>query len=262
MVLPVVLVLLALGSLVIVPSLGYASTSLATGSLLEEKARGIYAAESGVEDALWRLMNDTPESFPFTYQLTGLNDLTVDVVIDEVTELFGEENLVTGDHSDWVIITKTITYDAGIYDYTFSVSNNGEGNLKLEQIFIDFPPAVDYVSGSTTGNITNDDPAVGGDSNTGITLNWELGPPHPNIDEGQTKDLIFQLSGPPDVDGVEGHSYIQATREDVGTVWDGDSHPYVITAGASDAGGAVMSVRAGLWLGEGTVEITCWQVNP
>ncbi len=260
--LPIVLVMLALGGLLIVPTLNYAATSLKAGEIVEENVEGLYAADAGVEDAFWKLLNDKPVSFPYSYQLTDVNGLTVDVVINEITTLFGEELEPMGEHTDWMIITKTITYNAGIYDYTLSITNNGSGNMKVEKILLDFPAGLEY-EGPTTGGITTAGPSpINGDAYVGITLTWNIPNPYPTINTGQTKNHNFRLSGPPDVEGIEGHGYVQATREDVGTVWDGDYHPYTITAEAKDATSTVVSsIRAGVWQST-DIYISFWQVNP
>jgi len=257
-----VLVMLVLGSLLIVPSLTLASTSLKTGQMVEENMQGIYAADAGTEDAMWRIINDPPASYPYNYEITGINGMSVSVVIEEVTSISGEEVGSSGEHDDSLEITKSVSYDAGIYYYTMSLTNNGSGNIKIEKILIDFPPELDYAAGSTGGNITTDDPAVNGDPTTGITVIWELSSPFPTIPEGETRDHTFQLSGPPDVDGVEGHCIVEASREDVGSVCDADSYPYSITAQAKDATDTVVAtIRAGVWVGS-QLDISCWQLNP
>ncbi|MBA7658636.1 hypothetical protein ES703_66595 [subsurface metagenome] len=48
--LPAVLAMLVLGSLLIVPSLNYASTNLKAANMVEEDLAGLYAADAGVED--------------------------------------------------------------------------------------------------------------------------------------------------------------------------------------------------------------------
>ncbi len=128
-----VLALMVLGGFLVIPALNFASTSLKTTNMFEKKLDGLYAADAGVEDALWRIQNDTPTSLPYSYQLTNINGMTVDVVINEVTTLFGEETEPMGGHADWMIITKTITYNAGFYNYTLSITNNGSGNMKIEK---------------------------------------------------------------------------------------------------------------------------------
>jgi len=260
--LPMVLVMLVLGSLVIVPTLNYVTTSLKAGEVIEENVAGLYAADAGIEDALWRMKNDKPSSFPYSYQLTDVNGMPVSVVIDQITTISGEEVGYSGGHEDYLIVIKSITYDAGIYSYEMSISNNGTGNIKIEKILIDFPPQLDYVNGSTGGNITADDPEVSGLPATGIILIWELSPPLPTVPESETRYHTFQLSGPPDVAGVEGHGFVQASRQDLGTVWIEDVQPYSITAQAKDATDAVVTaIRAGVWEGS-ELAISCWQINP
>lgn len=260
--LPVVLAMLALGSLIMVPSLNHVATNLNSSEASEMKTKGLYAAEAGVEDALWKLLHDKPASFPHSYQLTNINGMTVDVVIEEVTILFGEMIGGAGEHSDWLIITKTITYDAGVYYYNMSMENQGSGNMKIEQILIDFPPGLSFVEDSTGGQITSVDPDVNGYPNAGITVIWNIPLPLPTINTGDTKVHTFRLEGAEGIQGVEGHGFVRASRDDVGTVWDSDSYPYTITAEAEDASGtARATIRAGVWQGS-ALDISCWQFNP
>jgi len=259
--LPSVLAMLAAGSLLIVPSLNYVATNINATEIGEENFEGMLAADAGVEDALWRIKNDMPASFPFSYQITDINGMTVDVVIEEVTSISGEAVNPPAGHVDWLGLTKLVTYDSGIYNYTLSITNDGNGNVKLEKILIDFPPELAYEVGSTGGGITTDDPTVNGSPITGVTLFWEISVPLPVIPEGATDNHTFQLSGPPDVDGVEGHSFVQASRGDVSTVCDADSHPFWITAQAKDSGNTVVAtIRAGVWQGD-QLDICGWKVN-
>ena len=269
--LPVVLAMLALGSLSIAPLLDFVSTGLNSGETVEMKVKGLYAAGAGVEDALWKLKNDKPSDFPYSYELTDINGMSVSVVIDEVTAISGEEVGSSGGHADWLEISKSISYDdgLGIYFYTLYLTNKCGSNIKIEKIVIDFPPDVEYVVGSTGGDLTIDDPSVNGEPTTGIALVWEFSPPRPNIDpapdpengEYNTEAHTFQLGGPSGVPGVEGHCFVRAVREDVGTVWDSDtSTPYQITAQAKDVDNAVVvTIRAGVW-GCEERSISCWQI--
>ncbi len=266
MVLPIVLVMMVMGSLLILPSINYVSTSLKTGGMIEEKIKGLYAAEVGVEDALWKIKNDTPPFSP--YQITGINGMLVDVTIDGIDTLVGEELGESGGHEEWLVITKSTTYDSetGIYSYDMSLSNNGSGNIKILKILIYFPQNLEYVVGSTSSNITipvNDDPTVIGEPSTGITLKWEIPVDQaPDIAKEETVWHHFRLSGPPDIDGVEGHGVVEAHRTDIGTVWGSESYPYSITAQAKNAAGIVITtIRAGVWTGD-QLDISCWQINP
>ena len=264
----IVLAMMVLGSFLVVPLLNYASTSLKITGMFEKNSKGLYAADAGVEDALWKLHYDTPASFPYSYQITDINGLRVDVTIDEVDTLIGEQLGESGGHAEWLEIIKTIDYNAetGIYSYNMSLTNNGSGNTKILRIFIDLPPDLEYVVGSTSSNITapvNDDPTVIGVPETGITVKWEIPVNQaPDISSGETEEHCFQLSGPPGIEGVEGHGFVEAHRADVGVVWNAESYPYSITAQAKDDTDMVIAtIRAGVWEGS-QPDLSCWQINP
>ena len=260
----IVMLMMTVGSLLIVPTLSFVSTSVQTGEVFEEKLEALYAAEAGVEEALWIMVNEKPESFPHPMELTGINGMTVDVVIEALETIAGIEIGSTGGHSDYLEITKTVTYNYGTgrYEFSLELSNVGNGNIWIYLILIDFPPDLEFVPGSTGGDFCGEDPTIVGDSGTGITIYWEFD--KVIIVPEATGVHTFQLEGEPDIPGVEGHGYARATREDVGVVWDANSHPFVITAQAKDDTDTVVStVRAGLWWRDsGQVSITCWQVNP
>ena len=158
-------------------------------------------------------------------------------------------------------MSKAVIYESGIHNFVLSIKNNGGGNMKIEKILIDFPKNLTYIDGSTSGNITFDEPDVIGTPDMGITLHWNIPSPFFNIGPGDTESQAFQLAGAPDVDVAAAHSIVKASREDVGTVWDADSKPYNISAQAMDAAGKTITViNAGVWKGS-NVEISCWQVN-
>jgi len=54
-----VLILLLIGGLMLTPLLGFVSTGLKASQLYEQKTDELYAADAGVEDALWRINNHT-----------------------------------------------------------------------------------------------------------------------------------------------------------------------------------------------------------
>jgi len=221
---------------------------------------GYYAAESGIEDGLWKLLNDEPASLPYSYQLS-IKGMTVDVTIDTITQIAGEEIGAVGVHGGWITITKTIPHDSGTYYYELFVEDNGGGNTKVEKILLDFPPEVEYVSGSTSGDFTSSDPGIVGISEGGITLFWDMTSPYPTIDPAGSYHY-FQLTAPEGFEGIEGHSFVRATREDVGTAWDADSKPYSVSAQSTNASSElVSSVEVGTWKSvAGYTEISCWHV--
>ena len=262
MALPIVLALLILGGLTIVPSLSFTSTNLEAGKLAETKAKAIYTAEAGIADAIWRVRYNIPSSLPYSYQLSNLNGISANVTISDVTMIAGQSIGPTGVHGGWLRIEKVITYSAGVYTYTLALTNNGEGNMRIEEVLIDFPPILEFVDDSTGGDLTSNDPLIVGTPEVGIALYWSLEPSYYIINKGDTAYHSFQISGPEGLAGIEGHSVVKATREDVGTVWDSDSRPYSITSQAVGAGGAVLTtLKVGVWKGP-VMEISCWQINP
>jgi len=64
--LPIFLILLVLCGLLIAPCLSYAATGLNSGRVVEKNVKGLYAADVGIEDALWKLKNNPPTSYPYS----------------------------------------------------------------------------------------------------------------------------------------------------------------------------------------------------
>ena len=63
-VLVMALVALVVGALLLTPMLGLMSTGLMGGQIYEEKMHELYAADAGVEDAIWKLMNPEVSELP------------------------------------------------------------------------------------------------------------------------------------------------------------------------------------------------------
>ena len=51
------LIILALGSAMLAPLLGFIGTGLKTGQAFEEQTDLLYAADAGIEDAIWQINN-------------------------------------------------------------------------------------------------------------------------------------------------------------------------------------------------------------
>jgi len=87
----IVLVLLVVGGLVLTPLLGLMSTGLVSGQVYEESMHLYYAADTGVEDAIWKIMygapewetnDDPPDSYIYRYpEPLMVDDKSVDIVI-------------------------------------------------------------------------------------------------------------------------------------------------------------------------------------
>ena len=64
------LILLAVGSLTLVPLLTFMSSGLDAGATFEEKVDELYAADAGVQDAIWKI-NNLPDSLPGELEIMG-----------------------------------------------------------------------------------------------------------------------------------------------------------------------------------------------
>jgi len=74
-----VVILMLFGSLITASLLGFMGTGLKVGKAFEVKMEGLYAADAGMENACWKLLNgETPEVDPFC-DLTDVNGMHVTV---------------------------------------------------------------------------------------------------------------------------------------------------------------------------------------
>ncbi len=87
-----VLVLLVLGGLLLTPLLGLMSTGLIAGQVYEKKMAELYAADAGVEYAIWMIQNDDVVKPPqscgdpeqWFYEIDAVNGRSVEVSIEYV----------------------------------------------------------------------------------------------------------------------------------------------------------------------------------
>src|SRR4030042_1636621 len=79
--LPLVLLTLAIGTLVIAPFLGHASSSLIGSRLYGQSIAELYSCDAGVEYAIWHLMNGETTVPEFT-----INNKTVNVTVEETAD--------------------------------------------------------------------------------------------------------------------------------------------------------------------------------
>jgi hypothetical protein len=113
------LILLVVGGLIMAPLLAYMSTGLIVGQVYEGKTAELYAADAGVDDALWQLkqMDPDPDKVPstpgqaLTYPLgSTVNDKEIEVTIDMISGTTG----------------------AGIYKVTSTATSAGGSNTTIE----------------------------------------------------------------------------------------------------------------------------------
>jgi hypothetical protein len=182
-VLIIALILLALGSLIMTPLLSYTSTGLKAGQVYDRKSDELYAADAGVEDALWNIKNDrlgivltVPTNYDeFDYNTTWsyvlseqINTKDVDIDIQNIwipkgisvpdaydareiiqgTEEDPPKLLITGEGSLPQVVDEELI---GEYEIriTFSPEEGEEDSLLIKTIGIWLPPGFSYVPGSS-----------------------------------------------------------------------------------------------------------------
>lgn len=267
--LPMVLALLVLGGLTIAPSLSYAGTSLNAGRILEESVRGVYAADAGVEDALWSLENGIP---PPLQLLENINQMEVAIQTEDKGPytLYLGELIEPGGHSDYLDVSGNITWDEGAaaYKYTITViwqPNEGAPVIHLEEVGARLPIGYSYQSGSAAGfvdNLSTGEPDEIVDALGAYLLNWELGSPLPNVSENNTvQTQTFYSTGAGELEGD--YTWVVANRQDVGAVGEITGAKYRITATATRPGDGRTTAKivADVMIGEVTTYIVSWQIS-
>jgi len=103
------LILLVIGGLTSTPLLAYMGSGLLAGEVYEKSTAELYAADAGVEDAVWNIQHEVPEVMGLTscypdwsYNMSDVNGRSVDVTItlvSNVTFTYRIVSTATGDDS-------------------------------------------------------------------------------------------------------------------------------------------------------------------
>jgi hypothetical protein len=153
------LVLLLIGGLIAAPLLSYMGTGLLAGEVYETRTDELYAADAGVEDAVWKIQNKdgylpcSPSSPEKNYTITDVNGEGVEVniasvfAVNNMTFIYHVLSTTAGDGSG----TQIEAYVEGVNKY----GDYGDllGQVITSQNEIDFPPHwEDYVEPSEGEN--------------------------------------------------------------------------------------------------------------
>jgi hypothetical protein len=105
-----VLILLVVGGLILTPLLGLMSTGLLAGKVYEKKMDELYAADAGVEDAIWRIQTN---NLTFENNCSGPWRLTVNGK-NVTVEVYGEDlDPTCGENFTYQILSIAATDDGG-----------------------------------------------------------------------------------------------------------------------------------------------------
>jgi hypothetical protein len=192
-VLALVLVLLVVGGLILTPLLGLMSTGLLAGQAYERHTHRLYAADAGVEDAIWRIKYgvippgswivsaDRPGWQVYDYPgLLTVGDKSVDVVVYRK-----DWDPTCGENLTYEIVSTAVTNDEGgtaaigsstIIDAYLVVSyvdlSNLLNNAIVSDTFIGIKNGV-YVTGNvTSGGTVDNKGTVNGTITQYADLDW------------------------------------------------------------------------------------------
>jgi len=281
--LPVVLVLMLLGGLLIAPSLSYAATSLNAGQIVEKKVNGLYAADAGVEYALWYIVDGSEKLKDLKELPEYVNQLEVKIKADEEKDpytIYYGELTETGDKYDYLDVGGEMgewEEEVEAYPYTITVTwqaESGKPPINLEEIGVRLPVGYEYKPGSAAtffeGELfSNDEPVdpVEQDQAGAYMPKWEFTPPYPEVSEENpvaTQTLYVTGAGEQSGDyacvGTHGHTSIGKVGEIAGKM-------YTIEAKAKVPKGEEIAKVKACVLKEGEEEevviyIISWQINP
>ena len=157
-----VLILLCVGSLLIPPTLNLVQTGLVTTEIYEAKMNEIYAADAGIEDALYKIITnesallDLDEDESYSYSLpSSVGGLTVNANVTKVSVLEGilgeDEYKLNQPHEDWIELdvpdeSKVVNTEENWVEYRCdgAFQYTGAGNRTLHSVgAFFFPPPGD-----------------------------------------------------------------------------------------------------------------------
>jgi hypothetical protein len=278
--LPIVLGLLAIGGLTIAVTLNYATTNLKGTQVDEENMKGIYAANAGVENSLWSILqgnSSPPASIP---DINGMH-VNINTVVGTNNMTLYIDDLQTGVHGEMVTVGNNITSLGGnLYEYTITMTtnNNTKSNTSLDEFGAVLPNGYTFETNSTigfrgsnlsyvpqTGGVPNpqlDDPNYIGFLGGGaqwVKWYWPQHPPGIGPSENYTES--FKMTGT----GSTGGSYAWAHggSMDIGSV--GQITGYLTTINATATrpsdGKITGRVTANSIIGSGGLYILSWQIS-
>jgi hypothetical protein len=140
------LVLLVVGGLILTPLLGLMSTGLVSGQVYEKKTDELYAADAGVEDAIWRIQTNNITFVDNCSYLEPLavNDKSVNVTVyrEDLDPTCGEnftyQILSTATSTDGSAtkidahLVSTVNYYPTIMDHLLTIQENIDDVKQLE----------------------------------------------------------------------------------------------------------------------------------
>jgi hypothetical protein len=282
------LLMLALGGFIITPLLTFMGSGLLAGESIEEKMNGIYAADAGIEDGIYKILNNLgPLTVGSSLQYTlpdelNKKEVTVDLLFYEdqvefVQDLVGSTSGSEA-HDEWQTAGDMDPAN-GIYTLTIELIEGSTPSIeKVKGVGAWFRGVYDDPPVLTGGSdITTDFPIglsyeyVPYKGGTAFIWSWSSVPDAPWFqDTGDINDRIrhLEFSFTPVVEPSLYVGWVYARRADVGVITSGlDFGLFQITSTATDlATGSQTQIVAYLTREgedeERAIDIISWEIVP
>jgi hypothetical protein len=279
--LAIVLLLLLMGSVIIVPLLVFMQTGLRAGGVYESKTGEFYAADAGVEDALWQIKNDKlndlfpgydPYDFDTNYSYPLADDINNWNVTVNITNIWipntddpdADEAKLIIEAGRLLVTGSGITLGGSrgyqiklIYYYDTNESSpyydpNG-ASLLVDNIGVWLSGGFHYVPGS--GSLAAYEPATVLSHCGGEAIVWNVDGFFKDLPGATgyplTKTVNFQFTGPAaqypsTLSWVETSGVSASWESDFWLSWDADSKPYRIASRAGNTTAEAYAIKTEL----------------
>jgi len=263
-----VLVMLVVGSITLPAVLGLTYTGLKAGQVHEQKTQMYYAADSGVEDALWQIKNEQLDirlpgyncydynqeydySLPKDVNARGVNITIGNIWMPQISPTPSPTEAQNIIDDAKLVVTGSATSESEyririIYNY-HDIEAPDWDDLKADKIGIWLPPGYSYVAGSSN---LEDSPyvpyyCVPNDPEpykSGLAVTWDFSPnvlftalPGNMSGYPLVATITFEFSGPEGSRPDNALSWITTTGvSEVPYSWDADTKVYAISSIATN----------------------------
>jgi predicted acyltransferase (DUF342 family) len=134
--LPLAILALAIGTLVITPFLGHASSNLIGSQVYEQSLTELYACDAGIEYAIWSLLSgnlEVEEGAIESLPQFSLNSKTVDVTVENLgSNIYLVTSTATSDDSHSSTIESYVSHGGGGWTSDGDIEEDTEGDAYID----------------------------------------------------------------------------------------------------------------------------------
>lgn len=275
------LIVLGAVSLLVLPFVGYASSSAMTTNRRQQRVMDQYAADAGVEHALWRFQYDP--AFAASLNPSASYAQTFNGRATDITTTLASNPSPTPTPApcpqpvtNHICLTTAVAPQIAVpglpttFTFTLSIRNVWSSQVNITQLGNRLPAGFSYVTGSAaeigistaTGPLVLAAPAVTMVSGQQQLL-WNFSAPQPWINAGVTATVTFTAMATLSTGTYYNSAWVKVTPNSVDLVQTGPSSPVTVNSPEFDitstAGGVTVRARAAQT--ETGVRIRSWQAQ-